>query len=105
MIGYDSGLPITHTGSTSLTTSTNTFHLNNVLCVPHMKKNLISISQFYNTNKVSIEFLPFTFLVKNLRTGTPLLMGKTKDGVYEWPVSSPLLAFFSIKTSSSECHH
>lgn len=41
MIGDGSGLPITHTGSTYLATSKNTFHLNNVLCVPDMKKNLI----------------------------------------------------------------
>ena len=105
MIGDGTGLPLTHTGSTSLTTSTNIFHLNNVLCVLHMKKNLISISQFCNTNNVSIEFLPSTFLVKNLRIGTPLMTEKTKDGVYEWPVSYPFLAFSSIKTSSSECHH
>ena len=105
MIGNGLGLPITHTDSTSLTTSTNTFHLNNVLCVPHMKKNLISISQFYNLNNVSIEFLPSTFLVKDLCMRIILLKGKTKNGVYEWPVSSPLIAFSSIKTSSSEWYH
>ena len=105
MIGDGLGLPITHTSSICLTTSTKTFHLNNVLCVSHMKKNLISISIFCNTNNVSIEFLPSTFLVKDLRTGTPLLTGKAKDGVYWWIVSSPLLAFSNIKTSSSEWHH
>ena len=105
MIGDGWGLPITHTGSTSLTTSTNNFHLNNVLCVPHMKKNLISIFQFYHTNNISIEFLPSTFLMKDVRMGTPLLTGKAKDGVYEWPMSSPFLAFSSLKTSSSEWHH
>ncbi|KAL6313856.1 hypothetical protein AAG906_010275 [Vitis piasezkii] len=72
------GLPITHTSSTSLTTYTNTFHLNNVLRVPHMKKNLISISQFCHTNNISIEFLPSTFLMKDVRMGTPLLTGKAK---------------------------
>lgn len=105
MIGDGSGLPITHTGSTSLKTPQTTFHLNNVLCVPSMKKNLISISQFCISNNVSIEFLPSSFLVKDLHTGTTLLRGSTKDGVYEWPISSPLLAFSSLKASSFEWHH
>ena len=66
---------------------------------------MISISQFCSSNNVSIEFLPSSFLVKELRTGTTLLRGSTKDGVYEWLISSPLLAFSSIKTSSFEWHH
>ena len=66
MIGDGSGLSITHTGSTSLPTTHNTFQLINVLCVPAMKKNLISISQFCTSNNVSIEFLPTSFLVKNI---------------------------------------
>lgn len=105
MIGDGSGLSITHTGSTSLKTPHTAFTLNNVLCVPSMKKNLISISQFCTSNNVSIEFLPSSLLVKELRTGATLLREQTKDGVYEWPVSSPLLAFSSIKTSSSKWHH
>ena len=74
-----------------------------------MKKNLIFIYQFCNTNHVSIEFLPTVFHVKDLSKGAILLTGKTKDGVYEWPISSPklsspLLVFSNIKTTSSECH-
>lgn len=105
MIGDGSGLSITHTGSTSLKTPHTTLTLNNVLCVPSMKKNLISISQFCTSNNVLIEFLPSSFLVKELGMGATLLRGQTKDGVYESLISSPLLAFSSIKTSSSEWHH
>jgi hypothetical protein len=48
MIGDGSGIPITHTSSTSLPKhSHNSFQLNNVLCIPEMKKNLISISQIF----------------------------------------------------------
>ena len=67
-----------------------------------MKKNIISISQFCTSNNVSIEFLPAAFLVKDIHTGATLLKGQTKDGVYEWPVSPPLLAFSNIKTTLSE---
>ena len=109
MIGDGSSLPITHTSSTSFTTHNTSFKLDNVLCVPSMRKNLISISQFCTSNNVSIEFLPSSFHVKELRTRTILLKGHTKDGVYEWPISSspiaPLVAFSNVKTSFSEWHH
>ncbi|RVW52539.1 Retrovirus-related Pol polyprotein from transposon RE2 [Vitis vinifera] len=79
MIDDGTGLPITHTGSLSLHTSNAQFSLTNVLCVPGMKKNLISISKLCISNNVSITFLPSSFLVKDLRTGATLLKGKTKD--------------------------
>ena len=59
------GLPITHTGSTSLYTPFHTFFLNNVLYVSTMKKNLISIPQFFKSNVAIITFSPFTFQVKD----------------------------------------
>ena len=43
MIGDGSSLRITHTGSTTLQTFSNFFNLKNILCVPEIKKNLISI--------------------------------------------------------------
>ena len=105
MIGDGSTLPISHTGSTLLTTPTRNLSLDNVLCVPSMKKNLISISQFCISNNISIEFLPYVFLVKDLLTGTILLRGQTRDGVYEWPTSSPFLAFSAVKPTAFEWHH
>ncbi|KAI4347884.1 hypothetical protein L6164_008660 [Bauhinia variegata] len=73
VIGDGSALPIIHTGSTTLSTPSYDFSLQNVLFVPTMKKNLISISQFCKTNHISIEFLPTSFHVKDLRTGKILL--------------------------------
>ncbi|KAE8655255.1 hypothetical protein F3Y22_tig00117034pilonHSYRG01611 [Hibiscus syriacus] len=75
MIGDGSGLPISHTGSTYLTTPSHSF----------------SYLMFYD-----------------LRMGAIFLQGRTKDGVYEWPVSttqSPLIVFSSVKTTLSEWHH
>ena len=103
MIDDGSALPITHTGSTTIPTSSRTFTLQNVLCVPSMQKNLISIYQFCTNNHVYVEFSPSAFQVKDLNTGAILLMGEPKDGVYEWPTtfpsvtSLPLLAFSSVK--------
>ena len=109
MIGDGSGLHITHIGSITLPIPTRTFNLQNILCQPSMKKNLISIYQFCNTNHVSIEFIPAVFYIKDLSTGTIPLTGNTKEAVYEWPTSSPtlsslLIVFLSVKTTSFKWH-
>lgn len=83
-IGDGSGLSITHTGSTFISPS---FSLSNVLCVPSINQNLISVAKFCRSNHTSIEFLPSYFVVKDLRTGTPLLHGKNRHDLYEWPAS------------------
>lgn len=41
-----------------------------------------------NTNQVSVEFFPAHFQVRDLNTGARLLKGRTKHGLYEWPVDS-----------------
>ena len=103
MLGDGSNLQISHTGSVSLPTPTVSFHLKDVLCVPQMHKNLISILLFCITNNVSIELFPTCFHVKDLQTGKILLRGGTKDGVYVWPAAQslpPILAFSTVKTTS-----
>lgn len=106
-MSYDTSLPITHTSSTTLTSYTTIFTLNNVLYVPNMTKNLISISQFCYTNNTFIEFLLSSFLVKDLCMGAILLKGQTKDEVYEWLFNSItrsflLIVFSSVKTTPFE---
>ncbi|KAA8519345.1 hypothetical protein F0562_013601 [Nyssa sinensis] len=97
--GYDqiqvddgAGLHIQHIGSTTLATPTQSFSLSNLLHVPTIKKNLLSVSQFTDENNVFIEFHSSYFLVKDEATGTTLLRGTTKDGLYTFPAptqSSP----------------
>ena len=103
------GLPIIHSGSTTLPSSSQSFALNNVLCVPSMKKNLISVSQLCSPNNVSVEFLPTSFYVKDLRTRALLLHGTARNGVYEWSrlssATKPLLAFLSIKVPIDQWHY
>ena len=72
VIGDGTGLHITNSGLTSLSTPSHSFTLQNGLCIPHMKRNLISISQFCKTTKISVEFLPSSFRVKDLQMGTIL---------------------------------
>lgn len=90
IIGIGKGLRITHTGSTPLPSPFVTqFHLNDVLCVPSIHKDLISIAKFNKQNHTSIELFPDFFLVKDLSTGAALLRGPNKDYTYEWSSSLP----------------
>lgn len=69
LIGDGSGLPITHSGSLSLSLPSRNLALTDVLCVPHIHKNLISVYRLCNANKVSVEFFPASFQVKDLSSG------------------------------------
>ena len=44
MVGDGSYLPITHVGSTNISSQTGNIHLNDVLVCPSMKKSLLSVS-------------------------------------------------------------
>ena len=109
MIDVGTGLSITHTGSKTLSSPSNSFKLNHVLCVPSMQKNFISVSKFCHQNNASIEFSHSSFFVKDLITGTTLLKGQAKDGVYKWSVFpsqlSPIITFSSTKSSPIVWHH
>ena len=110
MIGDGKGIPITHIGSTSLDSPTSTFRFNDVLCAPHIKQNLISVSQFCSQNKASIEFFPDFFLVKDLSTGESLVRGRNRGNIYEWPTTSSShhtkpTAFAIFTVSTDTWHH
>lgn len=100
MIGDGSGLRITHTGSASLPSCSKALSLKDVLYVPEIHKNLISVYRLCNANKVSVEFFPAHFQVKDLRTGVQLLQGRTKAELYEWPIHNPSPASYVTSTST-----
>ena len=54
MIGNGIGLPITHIGSKILFSSSNSFKLNNVLCVLTIKDKNISFDEYIDTLILSI---------------------------------------------------
>lgn len=77
----------------------NNLTLHNVLVVPAMTKNIISISQLCNNNNVSISFSPSSFFIKDLKTGACLFQGQSQLGVYEVSFHSPKV-FTSTTTTS-----
>jgi hypothetical protein len=57
-------------GSSILATDTSNFVLNNVLVVPSIVRNLLSIHQFTSDNSCSIEFDAFWFLCQEPQDAT-----------------------------------
>ena len=99
---------LTHIGSTNLVSSNSTFQLNNALCAPKIKQNLLSVSQFCYQNTSIDFFFPDYFVMKDLSTGPSLIQGPNKGHVYEWPSSSntnkPIHAFHTTKSTVSQWH-
>ena len=82
MIGDGNTLKITHTGDAILQTKTSHFQIKNVLLVPELKKNLLSVSQFTNDYPCDFEFSAGGFVVKDRATKTVIMEGTTKGDLY-----------------------
>lgn len=109
LIGDGRGLPISHTGSVSLPTNLKPLSLTNVFLVPHIHKNLLSVYKLRNHNRVSVEFFPSHFQVKDLTSGARLLQGRTNEGtirVANRSISTSCFFFAvsTVKTSLSNWH-
>ena len=93
-MGNGKSLPIKHIGTTQLSTPTTTFRLNNVLHVPDISNNLLSIHKFTNDINTFMEFHPSLFHVKDLALRRLLLQGPSKHGLYPFPSLSNKRSFF-----------
>jgi len=94
-VGNGSGLSITHKGSATLSISRTQFLLQNLLLVPDICKNLLSVSKFSRDNNVFFEFHSTHFLIKDCHTQSLLHQGPLKDGLYQ--LQHPNLSSQSIK--------
>uniref|UniRef100_A0A803QE35 GAG-pre-integrase domain-containing protein n=1 Tax=Cannabis sativa TaxID=3483 RepID=A0A803QE35_CANSA len=83
-VGDGNQLNITYIGSGNLHSNYGyNQQLNDVLLVPKIAKNLISISKLTTDNKVFLEFFSDVCFVKDIATKTVVLQGKLKDGLYQ----------------------
>ena len=89
-VGNGSLLTISHIGDSVLHVPSSHSHLklNNILHVPSITKNLLSISQFTRENHVVIEFNCDACLIKDRRDGRVLMSGAVRDGLYPLSLSS-----------------
>jgi hypothetical protein len=78
-VGNGSSLPITHMGSYS---STSSFKLNDVLVVPNLTKNLLSISKLTNYFPLFVSFINNHFIIHNLQTQKVVASGNRVKELY-----------------------
>ncbi|KAJ0031730.1 hypothetical protein Pint_13506 [Pistacia integerrima] len=97
-VGDGVSLPITHTGTIEPTLS-SPYRLSNVLVVPSIAKNLLSVSQFTKDNNCVFLFYPNYFFAISLHMGQTLLHGKFDRGLYRVSPSK-LVSPSSILTAS-----
>jgi len=97
-------LPVSHTGSTPIPTSSHPLYLRNVLISPSLIKNLISMKQLTRDNNVSIEFDPSGFSIKDLRTQTVKLRCDSSGNLYPLRLR-PHQTFTAATPSSVELWH
>ncbi|GJW31652.1 retrovirus-related pol polyprotein from transposon TNT 1-94 [Tanacetum coccineum] len=92
--GNNESLPISHTGSSHLL---NNVVLNDVLVVPRLTKNLLSVSKLTRDNHVDVLLSHPNFFVQDRTTKQVLAQGKCDQGLYVLH-SSPQALIASNKT-------
>jgi hypothetical protein len=107
-VGNGQQLPISHIGNAQLYTSSFLFKLKNILRVPSMASNLLSMNRFCRDNHCAFYFDSDCFHIQDHLTGKPLYKGLSRDGLYPLHgLSLPLRSSPSISSSSAQaiCLH
>jgi hypothetical protein len=102
LIEDGSSMPILAIGDTFIKQKTSALPLNNVLLVPNLTKNLLSVSQLTNQFPVNCEFSNVDFCVKERETGQAVIIGKRKGDLYVLPVSPELYFSHRFKSGTAE---
>jgi len=87
LVGNGMSIPVSHMASSSVPTSTRPLHLHNILIAPNLVKNLLSVRHLTRDNSVSVEFDPFGFSIKDLRTKMEILRCNSDGDLY--PLTAP----------------
>ena len=104
-IGNGQGMKILSTGNSVLSSQPKSFVLKNILHVPTITKNLLSVHQFTLDNNVFLEFHPYFCLVKDNKTRHVLLKGTHKDGLYVLHSIQKHYAYLGEKASTDIWHN
>ena len=111
MVGNGDVLQITHIRQASIESGNNSLQLNDVLLVPDIKKDLISISKLTFDLPLKFEFDGDGFLIKDRSTNRIVARGTKKDGMYALAEESKdgfnTTIFFSsrFRRVDNECWH
>ena len=96
IIGNGASLPIIHIGTLSLVPN---IHLLDVLVVPRLTKNLLSISKLTSDFPLSVTFTNNLLAIQHRQIGRVVAIGKRDGGLYVLERSNP--AFISVLRNKS----
>lgn len=82
MVGNGDLLDITHVGTASINVGNGLLHLDNVLVVPQIKQNLLSVSQLTSDQPYIFEFSLSGFVIKDRRTQSVITTGSRCGDLY-----------------------
>ena len=102
VIGYGSQLSISHIGDLTFPAS-KPLKLRNVLLVPSITKNLVSISKLTLDNHVIVDFDSDCCLVTDKRSKMVLQQGTLRDGLYHLHLPSACNGSLSSPCNSNVC--
>ncbi|PKU62337.1 Retrovirus-related Pol polyprotein from transposon TNT 1-94 [Dendrobium catenatum] len=107
-IGDGRSMSIANSGTGSLPIPARKLTLDQILHIPELKYNLLSISKLTRDNNISITFEPNGFCLKDIKTQETLLRGPCRDGLY--PVQhvqhrSPTTALTAASTTMDIWHN
>jgi histone deacetylase 1/2 len=107
-VAKGAGLSISHIGHSRLAGPKHSLALRDILHVPNISKNMLSVYRIVCDNDVFVEFHRHFFCVKDKATKKILLQGRSRGGLYPIPfsrvTSSTRHASSSIKLSSRQWH-
>ena len=102
-VGNGHTLLVTCRGNSTLSTPTSSFQLNNILVVPSLIRNLISVRQFTKDNNCTIEFDAFGFSVKDFPTRREILCCNSTGDLYTIPPAASSAAPTPVSPSHPVC--
>ena len=100
LIGDGTNLSIANTGFFTLTSLLIPLLFTNVLHVPTMSKNLISVFALCVDNPINVMLFYSFFQVQDCHTRVTLVHGQHRDSVYYWLKSVPLPSYALTPSSS-----
>lgn len=107
-VGDGKALPNFHIGSSKVSSPHKNFTFSNILHVPIIKKNLLSVKKFCLENNVVFEFHSFFFVLMDEITKTSILTSPSKHVLFSIFLPQlkviPKIAFLAIRASSSVWH-
>jgi hypothetical protein len=106
-ISNRAGLHISHVGHGTLNTIAKPLDLRNILHVPQITKNLLSLHKLTRDNAVFVEIHPYHFVVKDLESEKRIVQGRCESSLYPIhasPINANKCAMFSVKASKEQWH-